>query len=193
MLTRCLLLAVLIMLLPPPAFSDDLYLLSIESTGQLEAVREIVDHAHGLIDGRFVVQLDTEQYQKLVSIGIEVELIVEQFEPETFHVVYKARPDVVVTPVTLSPVYTKANRHVVQIGAGEADVLRRAGYMVFRLADKQTPFFYEAPMTALPPLDDYPTDTIADLVNQDSLYNYVARLQAFQTRFVKTDSLDYAG
>jgi hypothetical protein len=61
--------------------------------------------------------------------------------------------------------------------------------MAIPLAGKKTPFFYNPPMIRGPRWDSYPTDTLADLVSQDSLYSYNTRLEAFRTRFSPTDSV----
>jgi len=171
--------------------ADDLYLLRIDNQSQLQSVRSIVNNAHGVFGDRFVVMLDDSQIAALLVAGIDIEVIVEDAQPEDYYAAYRVyeRQE---TPVTLTPERTAGRKNLVRLGEGDDDVLRRAGYMVKSIAEKNTPFFYNAPVTALPELESYPTDSLADLINRDSLYNYVTRLEAFQSRYVETDSIHAA-
>ncbi|PKK82392.1 MAG: hypothetical protein CVT49_13975 [candidate division Zixibacteria bacterium HGW-Zixibacteria-1] len=171
--------------------AEDIYLLRIESQSQLEAVRQHVDHAHGVLGDGFLVSIDKDQIAALGSAGIDIEPLAGDVQLQNYYVVQKLH-ERELTPVYLPSIYTAGNKHLVQLGAGDDDILRNAGYMAIPVMEKNTPFFYNPPLTALPSLDDYPTDTIAASVNQDSLYNYVARLQAFQSRYVVTDSIHAA-
>ena len=191
MLRHLLITIILCSLAFAAGYADDLYLLRIDNNSQLQSVRGIVSNAHGVFGDRFVVTLDDSQITALETAGIDIEAVVENIQPEEYYVAYRVyeRPE---TPVTLSPERTVGRKNLVRLVGGDDDILRRAGYMVKSIAEKSTPFFYNPPVAALPELESYPTDSLADLINQDSLYNYVTRLEAFQSRYVETDSIHAA-
>jgi hypothetical protein len=41
-------------------------------------------------------------------------------------------------------------------------------------------------------IEDFPSDTLVNRVSQDSIYAFVTRLEAFQTRYIWSDSIDFA-
>jgi len=182
-------LAALVMLLVPVAQAADLYLMKLEGPGQLKAAREVVDFAYGRMDGRFLVELEAVQKQRLERSRIETELIARDFRPEKFILVSNVYPSSAKVSPDSETVYSSGRDFLVTADKSAALSLRKDGYMVVSLADLKTPLFYNPPGAAAPFADDYPSDSLADLIEEDSLYAYLTRLEAFQTRYYTTDSI----
>ncbi|PKK82391.1 MAG: hypothetical protein CVT49_13970 [candidate division Zixibacteria bacterium HGW-Zixibacteria-1] len=180
--------AVLIILLTISVRADDLYLLEITSRGSLDVVKNTVDYAHGVIDDRFIVYIDADQYSVLQSAGVELELLAKDCRLEDYYLILEEHNRVAKSVVSISAVYETAGGRIAELEESSTAILGREGFMVFPLFEKNTPFFYNAPTMALPMLDDYPTDTLAALISEDSLYNYINRMEAFYTRFTPSDS-----
>lgn len=166
------------------ARAGDLYLLEIDSQSSLDHIRGMIDHAYGVIDGRFLIELTAGQAGHLKQAGIGIELIAADFDHERYYRVDKLYPEIAIVPLVLKTAYSKGDSHILELNRPEIDILQRSGYMVRKITDRETPLFYNPPLVGLPALPDYPSDSLADLINQDSLYNYTTRLETFQTRFI---------
>ncbi len=182
-------LILLMLLLPSVGMANDLYLLDIKSEDGLKTVKENIGFAHGIIDGKFMVFLDQAQIEALLSADVRMELLVEDCFIEDYYLIIKGHDYSSKTMLSLSPVYSTSFSFLVRLDRGSNEVLARSGFMTFPIAEKRTPFFYRRTLHAAPMLEDYPTDSLADYVSQDSLYNYVTRLEAFYTRATHTDSV----
>jgi len=176
----------LILVLTMPVFGDDLCLVTIDSHETLEKVKTVSESAHGLIDGRFIVDLDKNQMNYLKRSGIEVESIASNYEPDRLYRADRFNSSGPEFPLAFASKFSSQNSHILEINRSEVDILQRAGYMVIPIAQKETPLFYNPPLLGLPAMPGYPSDSLADLINQDSLYSYVTRLENFQTRFIMT-------
>lgn len=177
-----------VLLICLPAFSGDLCLLDIGSESDLEKVKGLVKNAHGMIDGKFIVDLDKTQISQLNSAGIKIELLVEDCRLENIYLLIEDHKRISRSAVSLTPLYSADKSLLVELERNAVDILAREGYMEFRLSEKNTPFFYETPLFAMPSLVSYPTDTLAEMIDLDSLYSYDTRLEDFYTRFTPTDS-----
>ncbi|MEW5922461.1 MAG: M20/M25/M40 family metallo-hydrolase [Candidatus Zixiibacteriota bacterium] len=185
--------AALVLLIACSVMAGDLCLIGINDYKQLETVRNIAVSAHGAIGGCFITNLDEIQISQLKAKGVTVEILVKDCAFSEYYVVSEHHPVSKVTPIFLSPLYSHNFNKIVRLDEGDADVLERAGYRVVSISDKKTPFFFNPPEVSAPLRDSYPEDSLADLVNQDSLYCNLTRLEAFQTRFLMTDSILRAG
>ncbi|UCD94405.1 MAG: M28 family peptidase, partial [Candidatus Zixiibacteriota bacterium] len=192
MLKMRLILLVFCSLMQGSAYSGDLCLLTIDGYEQLEAVRQTVDHAHGIIADKFIVYVNTDQYRSLKGAGVDVKLLVKDCRLEDFYLVLAETERSPKTALELAPLYSAADSRIVKLQKSSTGILAREGYVVLPLIEKNTPFFYTQAHSYNPTLVDYPTDSIADMVSLDSLYSYLTRLQGFYTRFTPTDSCDAA-
>jgi hypothetical protein len=193
MLKKIGLITALCLFMSLPAMAGDLYLLKIDSRAALEKVKNVIDYAHGMIDGKFIVELEESQVQKLKSAGIPPDLMAENIDLKQYYLLSKIHPDMKTSPLTIQPLFASGNEYLVAVNKADIDVLRRGGYMVVPIGEQKTPLFYLPKMVpSAGTREDYPLDTLADLVSQDSLYSYDTRLEAFQTRFIYTDSVNAA-
>ena len=174
------------------SYSTDLYLMEISSQAELDAAGQIVEYAHGTIDGKFILELHPLQARRLSADGIMVTAIARNVTFEDCCLIDKIHADIADAPNIGIPLYSAGGSFLVEINGEQRETWRKAGYIIRPLAERKTPLFYH-PMTIPVPLrDSYPADTIADFINQDSLYNYLTRLEAFRTRFMMTDSINAA-
>ncbi len=179
---------VLLILLSVPTIASDLYLLNINSQKELNNVNSIVDHARGTIDNRFIVDLNNNQITALKSAGIQIELMQLNCNLDETYLVLKEHRRIRRSAVSFNSFYETGISQVVSLEKSSLDILAREGYMPLVLSEKKTPFFYNEPMLAMKSLDSYPTDSLADMIEYDSLFNIVTRLEGFYTRYIKSDS-----
>ncbi|MFH2035325.1 MAG: hypothetical protein ABIJ45_02890, partial [Candidatus Zixiibacteriota bacterium] len=175
-------------LLLTPLFGNDLYLLTIENNQQLNRVQDIVAYAHGTIDDQFIVDLNKSQIEALKTNGIKIQLLQADCRLDETYLVLKEHFRITSSAVNFNSLYETNNRQITSLEKSSLDILSREGYMAFSLSDKKTPFFYAPPVFPTASLDSYPTDSLANLINIDSLYSYVTRMEQFYTRFTPTDS-----
>ncbi|MEW5925528.1 MAG: M28 family peptidase, partial [Candidatus Zixiibacteriota bacterium] len=166
----------------------DFYLLKINDEFSAGIAKSIVPNAHGMVDNKFIVSLSPDQEQRLKAANVSLELLSKDCNIDRTYMLEGRHSRRSRTALELNPIYSTDNMYIIEMPEDSKDILIREGYMVFRLADMETPIFYSPVIYANPPFDDYPGDTLADLVIQDSLYSYDARLEAFYTRFTPTDS-----
>ena len=175
----------------------DLGLIQINSQQDVSIATEIFGHAHAMIDEKFLVVASADQQAQLARQGIGFELI-------------KVDEDIASVYLVLP-----RNRQATQDGAASVGtVLRTSGdvslvettpsaatavaedrdYFVIPVVERTVYFHYSPVVHALPVSPDvtYPEDTLANLVRKDSIYAYNTRLEAFQTRYIWTDSIDRA-
>jgi hypothetical protein len=187
MLNKIALTAAIIFLLMPLAGSTDLYLLSINSRETLSIAKDIVGYAHGTLDGKFMVELTDEQLTRLNAAGISVELVASDFDPGRFFLITPVHPEAAKRTISFLAAYSSGQDYLAILNAASVDRLKGEGYMVQSL-ERQTPLFYRPEAISYAPLETYPNDSLANLIVQDSLYSYTARLQAFRTRYIYADS-----
>ena len=181
------------LLLFSPTFSGDLYLLGIGDQSQLDIARAIVDHANGTIGGKFLIDINEEQRSRLEAGGLTPELVSADFIPDRFFIVSRVSRQLPKAAITFESRLSYDNAHLVELVAGEDQILKKDGYTIIRVADLKTPLFYHPPVVPAPFSQYYPLDTLVNLISQDSLYAYDTRLEAFRTRYVTTDSILQAG
>jgi len=177
------------------AIAGELYLVQIESHQQLEALNEIAGRAHGRLGDKFILDMDRGQADKLEYTGIKAELIAPDFDPDSFYLIKKIHPRIPELPKTYSPAASYQGTDIARLTEEQVEDLRDNHYRVTKLVDHNTPLFISEPSSTISPIrniDDFPSDSLALLTNQDSLYSYVLTLQNFQTRFTASDSIDSA-
>jgi hypothetical protein len=178
--------------LPLASLATDLYLLEIDSQEALVKAKLIVSNAHGTIDGKFLVELTEGQVAALQQSGLSIELAVAGYNPDRLYYVNAVHPDAASKDILSKASYSKDNTNLMELNISEIETARAHGYMVIKVSDRETPLFYMPVLVPSEFFASYPHDTLADLINQDSLYNYIARLQAFRSRYIYADSINYA-
>nr|MBN2276696.1 M20/M25/M40 family metallo-hydrolase [candidate division Zixibacteria bacterium] len=171
------------------AYSADLYLLDIDSYRELGTARRFVDHARGRIGSGFVVDLDKTTAGDMAAEGLKISLLAEDIDFNGVYYISRIHPEPSQTVLAFEPLVSADGRHLVELAPAEAGILKKDRYTVIPVSGLETPLFYNPPVVMAEYEDYYPLDTLADRVSQDSLYSYDTRLEAFQTRYITTDSI----
>jgi hypothetical protein len=180
----------LLLLAATAVCADDLYLLRIDSKEALEYSRQIAGNAYGTINSRFLVALSDADARSLQSLGVPLELVSRNFDPDRYYLIVPVNPLEFRKVLPFISLYAEENYYIIKATASEAERVRLSGFMPVPLAGRTTPLFYKPrEVTAFKPLDSYPYDTLAPYILQDSLYSYNTRLEAFRTRYVDSDSI----
>ncbi|MEW5922459.1 MAG: M20/M25/M40 family metallo-hydrolase [Candidatus Zixiibacteriota bacterium] len=180
--------AVFILLFSVSAHADNLYLLSITDNVILDIVKDNIDHAHGAIGGKFIVFIDEKQNTILNNAGVEMQFLAGDCLPEDYCLIREEFDRTGKSAVSIPSIYEIPGGQIARLEENSYSILEREGYLMTPLAEKNTPFFYNPPSIAMPMSEDFPTDTLAALINTDSLFSYVQQLENFYTRFTPSDS-----
>ncbi|MFC1475346.1 M20/M25/M40 family metallo-hydrolase, partial [Candidatus Zixiibacteriota bacterium] len=145
----------------------------------------------------FVVSLTSTQSQQLRKAGLKFEILKKNVDLSSTYVIYSSKPFIqpLQKSVGISDLFDVGNGiQVAEMDVSKASSLEAEFKHIVPVLENQVPFFYKTKSytNALSKNLDYPTDTLAELVDLDSLYAYVLRLQNFQTRLAGTDSIDAA-
>ncbi|MEW5795616.1 MAG: M20/M25/M40 family metallo-hydrolase [Candidatus Zixiibacteriota bacterium] len=173
--------------------AEPIGLVTISSDSDAEVARSIVGTAYIRSSNRFLVTADLVQQGMLSSAGLEFELLLEEADPAAVYQIYAL--DHPKAPMILD---LEAFGRVIELGrdirimqltrAEAASVADDAQLETVSLSELSVPIFYPHPVVAAPLVDTYPSDSLTNRVNQDSLRAFVQRLEDFRTRYTYTDS-----
>ncbi|MBK7143394.1 MAG: M28 family peptidase [bacterium] len=177
--------------------ADDLGLIQLNSQEQVARAELILGHALVKVDGKFLVLASTDQQYDLQASGIGFESIRRTADISSLYMILpRTRQAAESGAPNIGPVVASATEMtVVETSASAAaSVAEERDYFVIPLADRPVYFHYDPPMhvRAILPTEVYPSDTLIDLVSQDSIYAYNRRLELFYTRYIWSDSIDRA-
>ncbi|HUV31177.1 MAG TPA: M28 family peptidase [Acidobacteriota bacterium] len=179
--------------------ADDIGLLSLTSQAQVERAEAILGQAYGKVSGKFIVVVSEETRRSLARAGMHPEIVLPGADVSDACLVLRpcARPEV-------SGVDIDRFGRTVDLGQGIrlAQMSRVAAstlsatteYKAIPLSDNPVGFHFNPPTVSLPGWrqEQYPVDTVADLVQLDSVYAYCTRLEDYYTRYIGTDSINAA-
>jgi hypothetical protein len=177
------------------ALADDLAVITLENRYQADVVAGIVDRAYTRVDNSFVVMLDSQQKLTLEQAGIGFDLIKADAETASMYLVRprQAAAGVRTDARQLGDTYD-LDADMFLLTAGRAAVSSLADgpdYFVTPMGDLsiRITFLSESAARLLTMVEDFPTDSVVTRVSLDSLYAFVTRLEAFETRYIYTDSI----
>mgnify|MGYP002399024661 CR=1 FL=1 len=179
-------------LLISSAPADDLYLLKINNYNDLRAVNSVLTNAYGTFEGKFIVAPDTIQLASLKDAGLQLEMLTQNVDMQRVYSIQLMHISKDLMRVALNTLAVSGDQSLILADQSRAEQLRSEGYSVISMAGNRTPFFYVPPKIMQMPMQDFPTDSLADYVVQDSLYSYVHRLEEFKTRYAYGDSIGAA-
>ena len=172
--------------------AGDLCLFKIENSYQADLARKVVSHAHGRIDDKFIVEIDSEQKDRLLAVGIGLETIRENVDIQNLYILTEDYSGAALGAPPAGPIYEGQQARIIEAAKAELDDLRADGYMSISLERLNTPIFHIPTVVASSFPTSFPGDTIANYVNIDSLYSYDTRLEDFYTRYISSDSIHVA-
>ncbi len=180
-------------------FASDIALLTVSNESDAIIGTSIFGSAYGRANGKFIVETDDLMLLQAEQAGLTIDLIYPGasaadvkyvMKPESGTRLSKFDTDLLGRSVELPD-----GTFLAQFGGAVSFALReQAGAMVIPLIDNQIDIFYDEPriILPLPELFTYPTDTLVELVSQDSVYYFDTHLENYYTRYIYTDSIDRA-
>ncbi len=176
--------------------AEDLGLVSVYNDFQAEVLRQTVGQAISRTDDRFLVSLDSSQIDILNRAGLEAEIVATDVDLSRYCLIRPGR-----NSLALSFTDKSAIPGAIDIGGGvalavladkDSRTLTEQRHLMITPLDQLTARITYVPAgvtTLLSQLTDYPTDSLANLVDQDSVYAFDTRLEAFRTRYIYSDSI----
>ena len=173
--------------------ANPLGLVRIDSHRDATKATAILGMAFARVDNRFLVAPDPTEQLLIAAAGLEFESIMEDVDPEDVYQVLNLDRPRVMPLIELDKFGQVVDleygiRLMTLTRAEAASVSDVSGLCAVKLTDRDIPISYSAPAVAMPFADDYPSDSLAARISQDSLYSYVQRLENFRTRYSYTDS-----
>ncbi len=177
------------------AVADDIGWVTLTSKADAEFISTIADKPFTRFGNRFLVSLSPRQVHDIQQAGITFELLLPNTEPSQWYLVQP------LCGYEHSPSALNKYGGVTSLGNGMyimslqeqalATLADSTHYVAVPLTQRQVRWYYQPPTVSnrLRAVSDFPTDSLANLVNMDSVYAWDTRLEAFQTRYVTTDSL----
>ncbi|UCC43534.1 MAG: M20/M25/M40 family metallo-hydrolase [Candidatus Zixiibacteriota bacterium] len=181
------------------ATAEDVALISVNSRDQVDEATAILGYAYGKIGERFLTIVNEAASERLAAAGIAVEIIQPGVVSQDLYLILEPARRAGQTYVDLQQLgrtmELEPGVHMVQMSSATASLSARTmPFMTIPLLERPIRFHYNPPLVPVPayPPDGYPTDTLAALVDQDTLFTHTQRLQDFHTRYIGTDSIDRA-
>ncbi len=180
------------------AAADDLALVRIGNRFQESIVQATIDRAYTRVDGRLLVSLSAQQADQLLRAGVEYECVMLGFDENQTSLVQmpdrggkvERVPSALGTTVNLNDglMLATINREAAR------EINESSPVRVTPLADLKARIVYvpEAVTNLAMMLDDFPSDSLADLISLDSMTAMCQRMVDFQTRYVWSDSINAA-
>lgn len=178
--------------------ADELGFLEIKNDVQLEVVKTVLDHAYTKVDNKFLVSYTSEQKSMLTQSGIGLETVVADADIDAYYLFYPDRK------LDEEVVRSKFD-DLIDLGAGlkisKVNNLALSdplliGYKAVPLSDQHIFFHttdtYVSLTSILGDKSIFPTDTLANYIDMDTLIDNLTRLRDFYTRYILTDSIDRA-
>lgn len=198
MKSRIVLAVLSIVILTTTAFAADPAMVEIKSRSQAQFLVEQGLTAHTRIGNRLLITLSPDEQERLDEAGIAYEVIVSDADPSNTALVIQ-HDRAATTKAALEGLGVTydigAGLHLAPMGPSSArEISQTSKLSATLLSDLEVPIeYWPTTVPALPLMDiDYPTDSLADLISQDSLFAYDVRLEEFNTRYIFTDSIDRA-
>jgi len=168
-------------------------LISIGSDNDAAAAEAIFGTAYARVGNRFLVSVDPGEQALVNAAGLGFQTVLDDADPNGLYQIYgldHPRAPEAATLDRLGEVIDLGQGvRIMRLSRAEAASLSDSyGTHAVKLTDLAVPFFYPRPVISTAPAADYPADSLAYRVDQDSLHAYVQRLEDFQTRYAFTDS-----
>jgi hypothetical protein len=196
---RCALIGVVLTLIGGSLWAEDIGLVSVNNEYQAEVLRQTVGHALTRVEDRFLVALDAAQIETLTRAGLETDILATDYSLSSSYLIRPNRKDrqIKVTDKAAIPgaVDIGTGMVIATMSDNAARSLTDVNHLLVSSLDElnvRITYMPRAVSTLLTQITDYPTDSLMNLVSQDSLYAYDSRLEAFRTRYIYSDSINAA-
>ncbi len=176
---------------------DDLVRIVINNPTEGQIVNAIAGNAVARDKNAFLLVLDEAGRQSISNAGVALQTLMEDVDLSELYYIPDRGRSIVQQSLDWGKVGRSAtvgeSRLILQMSRAMAASLAE-GYRVgaVPLCQRAVPVRYVPLSSGRSQPEDFAHDTLATLVNQDSIYSYNKRLEEFATRYVFTDSVDRA-
>ena len=187
-----------LLFLAGPGVAEDISWVTIQNEYQADLAAGVVDHPYTRVGNRFVAGLTLQQRMVLEGSGIAVEVIWPDTDPaDVYRVMPDGRAELRRPELQALGLTVDLAGDMVLLQAeptSASSLIDEPGYLVRSLEELSVRWLYlpTAIATDLSSLQSFPTDTLVDLISQDSIYAFNQRLMEFETRYIWSDSIDAA-
>ena len=175
-------------------FANDLVWVSADNEFQAEVLKVVVPHALWRQGNTFLVELTTSQRDILTKAGLRTESLADNAIAQDFVLLYPDKPVAsALDEEAVSKVWIPAGGGCYIAPVSSVDRMALAESITAKITSLDS---YRLRITWLAAsIAQYadgpiPSDTLANRVSQQSLYNFNRRLELFQTRYIWSDSID---
>ncbi len=188
----------LVVLLSSPAiFAEDIAIVKVKNKFQEKVVNQAIESAHVRSGNDFTVSLNKVQTGVLSRAGISFDVLVKDADVSS---IYLIRPRTRFVTNKQFDVFGEQidignSMSIMPLARSEAaSYEENPDFFVTSLTDLEIRIIYLPKSVAnlFSEIDDFPTDTLALRVNQDSIYAFDYHLENFQTRYIYTAGIDQA-
>ncbi len=184
----------LIALIASTISAENIGFVSIKNNVQLEVVKQVLPFAYTRNENKFLVSFSDSDQALLKQAGIEFEVLLSDVNLSEYSLVLP--PD---KPIEIGFALDKlgsfldlgGDLHLTNMSQTMSMATsEEAGYIYIPLTDNEIRFTYiPETVSGLLEILDFPHDSLAGLVSLDSIITMNTRLEAFETRYIGTDSL----
>lgn len=129
---------------------------------------------------------------QLERAGLEFEIVMDDVDPQTLYQLLTLHEQILDPPgLDMLGEITDLGYgvRIIPLSRAAAVSVPELGHIIARRLDQSSvPFKYNPPAIVPALAEDYPSDSLASRINQDSLFAFDQRLQDFETRYCRTDS-----
>jgi hypothetical protein len=173
--------------------AEPIGLVTVGNPLEAQTVREIVGTAYARSGNRFLVSADSVQQASLVAAGLAFESVIDDTDPgDVYQILSLDRPRQFekIDLERLGTVFDLGHGlRIMPLTRAEAVTVSMDPQLeAVPLSQRSVAIFFPQSAVAAPLGDDFPSDSLAARINQDSLRSYVQRLEDFRTRYCYTDS-----
>ncbi len=184
---------ILTMLFSYTVSGADLYQFEIENWNALKAEATSCGKFFGYFEGKPLMELDSEKSAELRNLGINLSLVAQDFDTKNIYTVCPLEHGPIEFPAGIKTLLSGERCYLAELSKWDMAILGQSGFEVTPLEEMKMPLFFSSATSQSTWLSSYPSDTLADLISQDSLYSYVHRLESFGSRWTYSDSMIAAG
>ena len=173
-------------------WAEDISWVTVHSRAQAEYAAQNAVSAYLRDGNRFLAGLTPEQSNALTAAGLDIVPVLRDADPATtYRVMANRKADLRAVDLQSAGSVTDLGRGIMLVtGSSAAALGDDPRYLINSLEDLSIRWLYLPPAlaTGLAEIQDYPTDSLANLVSLDSIYATDQRLMDFRTRYIWSDS-----
>ncbi|MEW6049939.1 MAG: M28 family peptidase [Candidatus Zixiibacteriota bacterium] len=171
----------------------DIGFVAIDSDRDVMQARSVLSHAMARVGNRFLVAVDSAQQSQLAKGGLSWESVLVDQRLDDWYLLMSSHGQDATgwLAADVQAVRLDEDRFLVHLSSSTVKAIATEANLKCReLSDLSIRFTHQPSIAVAQDewRDGFPSDSLALRVSQDSLYAFDSRLQAFYTRFFRTDS-----